>query len=218
MAEQRGYNEDDIRCVLMVGGSSQIPAVQKAMRRIFGNERVRVDRPLDTVARGASAFVAGMAFEDFIQHDYAIRYVNPKSGAYEYRTLVKRGTRYPTAERMAVLTIKASYDGQDQLGIPIFEIAGSAGVSAERKLELAFDENGSPRIQSITDQEMSRRHFFWINESNPTFLRADPPALKGVPRFRLEFSIDENRRLLITAMDLKDSQLVFRDYPVIKLI
>jgi molecular chaperone DnaK (HSP70) len=217
-AEKRGFSEDNIQSVLMVGGSSQIPAVQKCLRRFFGNDRVKIDRPLDTVARGASAFVAGLAFDDYIQHDYAIRYVNPKTGGYEYRTLVRRGTRYPSVDQIAVLTIKSSYDGQDALGIPIFEIGGSAAVSGEERREMYFDEQGLPRIRAITNQEISRRNFFWINENNPTFLKAEPPGQKGDPRFKLEFAIDENRRLLITAYDIKNSSLVFRQYPVVKLV
>jgi hypothetical protein len=180
---------------------------------------VQLRRPLDAVARGASAFVAGMAFKDYIQHDYAIRYVNPQSGLYEYRPIVHRGTRYPSGEPVAQLTIKSSYDGQDQLGIPIFEISGNAGVSGEQRVEMFFDEAGIPRIEAITETEFSRRHFFWINENNPTFLRAEPPGRKGEPRFRLEFFIDDNRRLLITARDLIDSNnVVFSEYPVAKLL
>jgi molecular chaperone DnaK len=159
-----------------------------------------------------------MAFKDYIQHDYAIRYVNPKTGSYEYRSIVRRGSAYPTSQPVSVLTIKPSYDGQSDLGIPIFEISGSAGVSGEQRMEMYFDSEGVPRVNTITDAEFSRRHFFWINENNPTFLRADPPGRKGEPTFRLEFSIDTNRRLLITAHDLKHSNVALRDYPVAKLI
>jgi molecular chaperone DnaK len=193
-AETRGCSEDKIKSVLMVGGSSQISSVQKAMRRMFGNDRVMVRSPLDAVARGASVFVAGMAFKDYIQHDYAIRYVNPKTGSYEYRSVVRRGTKYPTVKPVASLTIKPSYDGQTELGVPIFEISGSAGVSGEKRVEMYFDSDGVPRLQTVTEAQFSRRHFFWINENNPTFLFTDPPGVKGEPRFRIEFSIDENRR------------------------
>lgn len=217
-SDLRGVSESRIKSVLMVGGSSQIPAVQKTLKRIFGNERVQLNNPLDAVARGASVFVAGMAFKDFIQHDYAIRYVNPSTGRYEYRPIVRRGTQYPSDKSVAVLTIKSSYDGQEQLGIPIFEIGGSAGVSGEQRIEMFFDQDGIPRIHTISETEFSRRQFFWINEGNPTFLRADPPGRKGEPRFRLEFAIDGNRRLLITAFDLQTSDTVFQDYPVAKLI
>jgi len=34
-AAERGYREEDIRAVLMVGGSSQIPSVQRTLRQIF---------------------------------------------------------------------------------------------------------------------------------------------------------------------------------------
>ena len=216
-AERNGYSEERIQSVLMVGGSSLIPAVQKTVKRIFGNERVQVKRPLDAVARGASAFIAGFAFEDYIQHDYAIRYVNPRTQSYEYRTIVKRGTKYPSTGKIAKLTIKASFDGQDKLGIPIFEIGGSAGSSGEQRLELYFDDQGSARMQTVTEREISRRHFFWVNEGNPTFLRASPPGRRGDPRFWVQFSIDENRRLLITAVDIRSSDTVLRDYPVVKL-
>ncbi|MBV9386312.1 MAG: Hsp70 family protein [Chroococcidiopsidaceae cyanobacterium CP_BM_ER_R8_30] len=64
-ARERGYQEENIKAVLLVGGSSQIPSVQRTVRRIFGKERVMLNRPLDAVARGAAAFVAGV---DFIEY------------------------------------------------------------------------------------------------------------------------------------------------------
>ena len=50
-ARERGYDEENIKSVLMVGGSSQIPSVQRTLRRIFGQERVMLNRPLDAVAK-----------------------------------------------------------------------------------------------------------------------------------------------------------------------
>ena len=87
-ASERGYDAEAVKAVLAVGGSSQIPAVQSTLRRIFGRERVLSGRPLDAVARGAAAFVAGVDFFDHIQHDYAIRYLN--QGRYDYRTIVQQ--------------------------------------------------------------------------------------------------------------------------------
>ena len=112
-ARERGYHEEAIQAVLLVGGSSQIPAVQRTLQRIFGRERVRLNRPLDAVARGAAAFVAGVDFYDHIQHDYAIRFLNRERGGYDYRTVVKRGTPYPTNEPLARLMVKAAYSGPD---------------------------------------------------------------------------------------------------------
>ena len=56
-ARERGYDEEHIQAVLMVGGSSLIPAVQRTVQRIFGKDRVLGNRPLDAVARGAAAAV-----------------------------------------------------------------------------------------------------------------------------------------------------------------
>jgi hypothetical protein len=57
----------------------------------------------------------------------------------------------------------------------------------------------------------------WINGHTPTFLEADPPARQGEARFEVEFGIDGNKRLLITARDLVTGRLTHRDYPVVKL-
>ena len=138
-SRERGYDEEHVKAVLMVGGRSHTPSVQRTVRRIFGRERVMLDRPLDAVARGAAAFVAGVDFFDHIQHDYAVRFINPTKGDYDFRTIVPRGTPYPTKEPVAKVTVKASHDGQTQLGIAVFEIgenrrqgepgpAGGAGV------------------------------------------------------------------------------------------
>lgn len=94
-ARDRGYDEERIQSVLMVGGSSFIPAVRKTLQRIFGRERVRMERPIDAVACGAAAFAAGVDFFDHVQHEYAIRYIDNVSGRYKYRTLVKKGSDYP---------------------------------------------------------------------------------------------------------------------------
>jgi len=56
-----------------------------------------------------------------------------------------------------------------------------------------------------------------MNEGNPTFLAANPPTRRGEQCFEVEFSIDGNKRLLITARNLKTGQTTHRDYPVIKL-
>ncbi len=215
-ARERGYAEDDVAAALMVGGSSQIPAVQRTLRRIFGRERVLLNRPLDAVARGAAAFVAGVDFYDHIQHDYGIRYVDRQQGGYDYRLVVERGTPYPTADSVVRLTVKAAYDGQTRLGIAIYEI-GEQRRRGKQAMELVFDPSGAARISPVTLDEDERRTHFWMNEGNPTFLTAEPPAQQGERRFEVAFSIDGNKRLLITARDLQTGRTIYRDYPVVKL-
>jgi molecular chaperone DnaK len=217
-AHERGYTEDQVKEVFLVGGSSMIPAVQRTVQRFFGRERVRLQRPLDAVARGAAAFVAGVDFQDYIQHDYALRFLESQgSGEYAYRPLVARGTPYPTREPIARIVVKASHDKQTQLGLAIFEIAEGRPLSGEQTLELVFDPSGAARMTQVSPDEADRRHRFWVNEAAPTFLHAEPPAKQGEARFEVEFGIDGNKRLLVTARDLLTKQIMLKDYPVVKL-
>jgi len=178
-----------------------------------------LQHPLDAVARGAAAFIAGVDFYDHIQHNYAIRHLNAMDGSYDYRAIVKQGTPYPTNEPVCRITVKASYDGQTQLGIAIYEIAEQHRRSMESNpIELVFDPSGAARVVAVTPDEDDRRTYFWMNEESPTFLTADPPAQKGEARFSVEFGLDGNKRLLITARDLKTDKLTHKDYPVVRLV
>ena len=214
-AHEHGFGEDRIDLALLIGGSSLMPCVQKAVTRIFGREKVRLHRPLDAVARGAAAFVAGAELCDHIQHDYAVRWLNPRSGEYDYRVVVQRGTVYPTREPLARMTVKATHAGQTELGIAIFELGDSS--KAKPLVELVFDPSGAARLVELTLDEQEQRTRFWVNEQNPTFLSATLPSEAGEPRFAVEFGVDANKRLLITARDLKTGSWVYRDHPVVKL-
>lgn len=216
-ARERGYQEENIKAVLMVGGGSQIPSVQRTLRRIFGRERVMLDHPFDAIARGAVAFVAGVDFYDHIQHDYAIRHMQRDQGGYDYRLLVPAGTPYPTPESVARLTVKAAYDGQTHLGLAIFEMGQPQPAGAGQPVELVFDPSGAARVMPVAPDEAERRSLFWMNEGQPTFLVADPPAQRGEPRFEVEFAVDGNKRLLLTARDLKTGRRLYQAYPVVKL-
>jgi molecular chaperone DnaK (HSP70) len=216
-SRERGYGEDSIQKVLMVGGSSQIPCVQRVLRQIFGRERVLADHPMDAVARGAAAFAAGIDFYDHIQHDYAIRYVNPSTGTYDYRIIVQRGTPYPTTNAVARLAVKGAFDGQKQLGIAVYEMGSRRHSTHQPQVEIVFDPTGAARVMPVAPDEEERRASFWMNENNPTFLAADPPVHRGEARFEVEFRVDENKRLTLTARDTNTNRLIYQDYPVVKL-
>ena len=161
--------------------------------------------------------MAGVDFYDHIQHDYAIRYVNRQKGCYDYQRVVERGTPYPTTEPVVRLTVKAAYDGQERLGIALFEIGEQRQRGGGQAVELVFDPSGAARISPVTPDDEDRRTYFWMNEGNPTFLTAEPPAKQGEPRFEVSFSIDGNKRLLITARDVQTGKTIYQDYPVVKL-
>lgn len=216
-AQARGYGDDDIHQVLMVGGSSLIPCVQQTVRRIFGRDRVQVRRPLCAVARGAAAFVAGVDVSDHIQHDYAIRHRNPATGEYQFRSIIPRGTLYPTTQALDRMIIKATYVSQTDLGLALFELGEPHRMSGQPQVELIFDPSGAARLTAVSAHDSERRSKFWINEHTPTFLKPSTTTQRGQPCFEVEFQIDANKRLLITARDLANGRLTFKDYPVVKL-
>lgn len=216
-ARERGYDEESIQTVLMVGGSSYIPSIQKMLRRIFGKDRVLLNRPLDAVACGAAAFAAGVDFYDHIQHTYAIRYINSNTHQYDYKVLVPRGTPYPSEQPVSRFNIKAAYDQQGQLGLAIFEIAEKPAQQSSNRLELVFDPGGAARLMPVSADQKEKRQYFWMNENNPTFLNADPPAKAGEERFEVTFQIDRNKRLTISVKDLLSGEWTHQEYPVVKL-
>jgi molecular chaperone DnaK len=217
-AISRGYTEDRIRAVVMVGGCSAIPSIQSTLRRRFGNTRVCVNRPLDAVARGAAAFAAGMGFSDHIQHDYAIKFWNSARSCHEFRTIVNRGAPYPSTSPVATLRIRGTYDGQTQFGIPVYEIGENGHRRGADNLEIVADSSGSMKLVEMQCHTDESRIFFWMNENNPTFLVADPPAVMNEARFELAFAIDGNKRLLVTARDMKTGLVVNQDHPITRLI
>jgi molecular chaperone DnaK (HSP70) len=217
MAAARGYPADEIAAVFLVGGSSLIPAVQELLRLQFDPKIVHLDRPLEAVAAGAAGIAGGHELHDHIQHDYAIRHVNPATGDYEFETLVRAGTAYPTAEPVKSLTITATRDRQRRLGIAVYELAHATYRDASADIEIMFDASGGARAVSVGAQQRHEQAMLWLNEGSPSFLVADPPAAAGVDRFRLEFRIDAGKRLTISAFDLERKIWVVDRQPVVRL-
>jgi len=216
-ARERGVAEKDIEAAFLIGGTSTIPSVQKMAQRILGRDLVKLHRPLDAVATGAAAFVAGVNVSDYIQHDYALRWFDSSTDAYDYDVLIKKGTTYPSTFPSERRILKATHDGQTHLGLAVFELGETRGQADGEDFELLFDPNGSVQLLALTRQAREQKSSFWLNERNPTFLVANPPAKKGEARFEIEFGIDINRRLLITARDITTNTFSYRDHPVVKL-
>jgi len=215
-ARERGYDEDSIQSILLIGGSSQIPSVRRTIEQAFGRERVHSDHPMDAIALGAARLAGGVDFYDFIQHDYAIRYTQSETGEYEYKTIIQKGTAYPSTSPEASLTIKGAYTGQLKLGIAIFEMSGLA-LENKDNFELVFDQDGYARVMPLTSLERDHRQFFWMNENQPTFINADPPAAQGEPRFEVKFFINPNKQLVLSVYDIKVSKAILDQIPVVKL-
>lgn len=215
-ARERGYDEEHIQAVLLVGGSTLIPSVRRAVRQMFGR-RARFQRPLDAVALGAAAFVHGADFYDHIQHDYALKYYNRAKGEHDYVLIAPAGTPYPTDGVVREVIVSASYDDQEFLGLEIYEVGHKDCFSCGDgpQWDLVFDLSGAARFQKREEPEIMSR--FWINESCPTFIHAEPKARRGQKRFPVQFSVDGNKRLCVTVRDKATGRVLMERHPLIKL-
>ena len=59
-ARRQGVNVADIEGVLLVGGTSQIPAVQDWLKGYFDDSKIRSDRPFEAIAQGALQLAQGI--------------------------------------------------------------------------------------------------------------------------------------------------------------
>lgn len=219
-AAAKGYPADELAGAFLVGGSCLIPAVQDLVRLQFEPDRVHLDRPLEAVAAGAAGIAGGRELHDHIQHDYAIRHVEQRSGTYGFELVVEAGTTYPTPEPISSITITAIHHGQRRMGLAIYELAhatGAAGGGAAADLEIVFDAGGGARTVAVSAQQRQERSTLWLNEDSPTFLEAEPPAAAGADRFRLDFRVDAQKRLTVSAFDIERRAWVLDRHPVVRL-
>jgi molecular chaperone DnaK len=216
-ASMKGFSEDRIGSVLMVGGCSSIPAVQHALKERFGSDRVFCSHPCDAVAGGAALFMSGQELIDYIHHDYGIRFWNSRTGDYDYRIVVRRGTCIPSNNKTAQFFVKGTYDGQTHMGISVFEIG--TGIQNDQSRELMPDPWGGYRLveSALENQDQEKKVNQWINEHNPTLLIANPPAKKGEIRFEVWFDIDGNKRLLLSSRDVKTGRMVDERVPIAQM-
>lgn len=216
-AANKGIRAEDLQGIFMVGGTSLIPCVGKIVRQQFPAEKVFYDKPLEAVARGAASVAGGRELTDFIQHDYSIRHIEPETGIYEYPVIVKAGSGYPSAGVLFSKNVRATYDGQIQLGIQIFEVANKDSAQSSSNLEMQTDTDGTLRLVNVSVQNREERRSVWLNEKTPTFLEANPPAKAFIDRFRVDFFIDSFKRLAISAYDLERGVWVLTNQPVVRL-
>ncbi|MEW6418556.1 MAG: Hsp70 family protein [Nitrospirota bacterium] len=215
-AREHGVSKEDIKEALLVGGTSQMPSIRRLVTAHFG-KNTRSFHPYDAVARGACRFLCNdiEALYDHIQHDYAIKSFDRKSGTNKFAPLIPKGTKYPTAEDFRKLTLKATHEGQRFFGIEIYEIA-QKGSSSTGIGEIYYDLNGYAIFKNI-DQSAGADTEFWMNEDKPMFIEASPPAGAGSKRFSVSFMVDSQKRLLVTVWDILNQRHIYRDYPVVKL-
>ncbi|MGB3309819.1 MAG: Hsp70 family protein [Nodosilinea sp.] len=207
--QRQGVDQDAIDAVLLVGGTAQIPALQRWVTERFGAEKVRCDRPFEAVAQGALQVAQGLAVEDFLYHSYGIRYWDRRNNRHGWHSILPEGQPYPMTAPVE-LTLGASVEKQPSIELIVGEL-GAASTQTE-----VYFENGrlvtrqlggdATSVQPLNDREGAR-----------TIAQLDPPGFPGSDRVRVLFRVDGDRLLRITVEDILTGNTLLDNEIVVRL-
>ena len=211
VARQRGIFKEDIHYVLLVGGTSLMPSVQRALARYYSDMAVRADKPFTAVAEGALQVAAGYGLEDYLIHSYGLRHFDPETSQHDYDEIIPMGSPYPTEHPVEVM-LGAAHDNQESIEFVIGEI----DTEAVSMVEVKYEDGQAVFVAQAADSE---QQIVTLNEAEALNIlaRLDPSGVPGEDRIRAEFSIDDRRRLCVTVVDIQTNTLLLENAVVATL-
>lgn len=208
-ARRQGIDTQNIDAVLLVGGTTQIPAVQTWAQQYFEPSKICSDRPFEAIAQGALQLQQGFQLKDFLYHGYGIRYWDRRQSCHNWHSIIPAGQPYPMSEPVE-LVLGASLENQPSIEL----IVGELGVETEGT-EVYFDgdrlitrpiASTGAQVQALNDREGAR-----------SIARLTPPGFPGSDRIKVLFWVDDQRCLRITVEDLLTDDTLLEDQVVAQL-
>ncbi len=139
--EDAKLTPSDIHNIILVGGMTRMPAVQKAVKQFFGKDPHKGVNPDEVVAAGAALQGAALIDDnvEVLLLDVTPLSLGVETGGGVFTALIPRNTTIPT-ERSEIFT--TSVDNQNF--VPIHVLQGERQMAADNRSLARFELTGIP--------------------------------------------------------------------------
>jgi molecular chaperone DnaK len=139
--EAIGVSPADIDDVVLVGGMTRMPAVQRAVKALFGRDAHKGVNPDEVVAVGAAIQAAALTGEidEVLLLDVAPLSIGVETGGGVFTPLIERNTTIPT-EKSEVFTTSVD----NQTFVPIHVLQGERQMAVDNRSLARFELTGIP--------------------------------------------------------------------------
>ncbi len=198
-----------IDAVLLVGGTSQMPAIQAWISQYFEPSKIRQFKPFEAIAHGALQITQGLEVTDFLYHSYGIRYWDRRQNRHNWHCIINAGQPYPM-NKPVELMLGASQASQPSIELVIGELGTETGGT-----EIYFD--GDRLITKNLAAGVAAVRPLNETTEGKNIAKLNPPGFPGSDRIRVRFMIDQQRCLRLTIYDLLTGQNLLEDMVVTEL-